>query len=282
MPSTRYLAITTGVATWGSTATWSDSDGGVTGFSVPVSGDTVRWTRGNASVVGQDLSAVVLANFYMSSQGTLGSSGSPFKIGLADSCDSRFTGDYGDIYIAPYMAASTPGKLSFNGNGVGTVYVSNKSTAVGTINCGAMCRVVILGSYDGLFTVNSLGNTLIESNSTAAASSCTVITQSGRTTIQRATLANSVMGGNCLVQGVGAAGNDTLVFPAGVLTFQSSGAINNLVTYSGAVAQSTGAPGPITVTNSTKWGSSSMFDTSAVPINYTFPTQDPTGGVASF
>lgn len=282
--ASRYLGVLSGTVTWNSTASWSATDGGATGASVPVSGDTVYLIRGNATIPGQDLSAVVLANLYVSFTGTMGTAGSPFKIGLADGADSRFSGDHGDIYISPSIAANTPptpiGKLSFLGNGVGNVQVSAKSSAVGNIVCGPQCRVVFLSTFDGTFTVNALGSVEIQSNSTAAGSSCSIITQSGRTICARAANGIDILGGVVTVTGTGAVADDTIVYSGGVLNYQSTGTITNLVTYSGGIAQCAGAPGPFTVTNSTKWGGSSLFATSAVPITYTNATREDSGGIA--
>lgn len=282
----RYLAIFSGTVTWNSTASWSATDGGSSGASIPVSGDTVFLLRGTATIPGQDLSAVVLANLYVSFQGTMGSLGNPFKIGLADGADSRFSGDHGDIYISPYIAANsgaptTPlGKISFLGNGVGNVQVSARSSAIGNIVCGAMCRVVFLSTFDGTFIVNAVGNVEIQSNSTAAASSCSIVAQSGRTTCARAANGIDILGGVVTVTGTGAVTDDTIVYSGGVLNYQSTGTITNLVTYSGGIAQCAGAPGPFTVTNSTKWGGSSLFSTSAVVITFTNDTREDNGGIA--
>lgn len=280
--ATRYMAVTTGTVTWNSTASWSATDGGSSGASIPVSGDTVFLLRGTATIPGQDLSAVVLANLYVSFQGTMGSLGNPFKIGLADGADSRFSGDHGDIYISPYIAANTPpvalGKISFLGNGVGNVQVSGRSSAIGNIVCGPMCRVVFLSTFDGTFIVNAVGNVEIQYNSTAAASSCSIVAQSGRTTCARAANGIDILGGVVTVTGTGAVADDTIVYSGGVLNYQSTGTITNLITYSGGIAQCAGAPGPFTVTNSTKWGGSSMFNTSSVVITYTNATREDSGG----
>lgn len=267
--ATRYLAITTGTVTWNSTASWSASDGGATGASIPVSGDTVYILRGNAFIPGQDLSAVVLANLYVSFQGTIGSSGSPFKIGLDTGCNSIFSGDHGDVFIAPFLASAVNGILSFLGNGMGNVTVmSNSASAQGTYLCGQRCRVNFSGSFEGTFTVVGLGNVNIE----YAATACLVSTQSGRTICSRSTGAATVLGGVLTITGVAAAGGITVVYPQGVLNYQATGTIANLTTNVGAVANSAGAPGAITVTNSTKWVGSKMFDQSAVNIVYTNPT----------
>jgi hypothetical protein len=261
----RFMAVTTGTVTWNSTATWSATDGGATGASIPVSGDTVYIIRGNATIPGQDLSAVVLANLYVSFQGTIGSLGSPFKIGLADGADSRFSGDHGDVYISPFIAANTPpttiGKISFLGNGFGNIV------------CGAMCRVVFLSTFDGLFTVNAIGNTEIQSNSTAGASSCSIVAQSGQVSCARATNNVSVLSGVVTISGVGGIAGTTMVYPNAILNYQSTGTIANLTTFPSGVAQSSGANGAFTVSKSTKWGGSTMFDSSIAMVTYTQQTE---------
>lgn len=275
--ATRWLAITTGQVVWNSTASWSATDGGATGASIPVTGDTVQIPRGFIQIPGQDLSAVVLAAMYVSAAVSFGSSGVPFSIGFANPASAAivcsFAGDYGDTYFAP-VCAGTNCVVQFTGNG--NVWLSN-ATAQGTFICaGGSVR------FASTFTNSTVGNwSIVQMGGTVAvdagtANAVNVDVQDGEMQSARSINTGTVSGRLFLTAQAAMAA--LTVFPAAFYCHQSTGTITMLTGKTGSILSDSGAIGPFTVTNATVYGTSQLFTRGNPLITYTNQPQMYTGG----
>lgn len=275
--ATRWLATLTGTVTWGSAASWSATDGGATGASVPVSADSVRINRGNATIPGQDLSAVVLADMIVSAPVTFGTSGVPFLIGFANPAAKAavlsFIGDYGDTYFGP-VCAGTNCVVQFSGGG--NVWLSG-ATAQGE-HIFSSGRVQIGATYTnstaGNFPVTVLGGKVFFDAGTSNAVNIDV--QDGAAYSARP-VGTATVSGRLTTTGTATVTAST-VFPNGTHIHQSSGVVTMITVKANGKASDAGATAPFTVTNATGYGNAVIFTTGNPLITYTNPKQYFGGG----
>lgn len=257
-------------------ANWSATRGGAGGNGPPIAGDAVHIVDSNSKIAGSDQSGVALASFEatFAPQGTssvpplsIGSLGTPLKIGLAAGATATLGGMHGDIYIGPTFADSA-GMLVCNG--LGNVVVSGVSSAGGgsIIGGSRAGKVTIASDYAGTFSVLNLGCQM-EVAYTATSTTMPVTVDAGVVTSYRSMTTGEVSGMLVLAHTAAASGTIT-VRKGGMHNHRSTGTLANMVVKSGGVASAVGGPSGFTVTNATVYGSGSMFPGST-NIVYTNP-----------
>lgn len=269
MPSTRYWVGGSGSQVWTSTANWSASDGGATGASVPVSGDTAYVTRGRSNIQGSDQSAVVLAYLLVSFNGTMGASASPFKIGIAapatagmETC--KFIGEYGDCYLS--IAHATSG-CTTQILGSGNVFLSAMS-ALGSFIFGELGRISIAASVAWPSTATDASFTTLGANvtvDTGATYPVSYTVQGGSVQCAQNTSSVEVMGGNAFTTGSATVAS-AKAHNGATYFHQSGGTITLCTTYKGGIASAQGATLPFAVTTGLKYAGSVLFDQPPVAV----------------
>jgi len=168
--ASRYLAILTGSVNWNSTASWSATNGGASGASVPVSGDTVYILNGNANInSGLDQSAVTNITLNISFGGSIGTDTT--SLVFADIAGASISNS-----PTVYIGAIT----------TGTYIVFEQSPCSVRITDGVVTNlfmgdgIVTLGSGVDAWTASVFGGQLfLDSSSTAGTGVCSFSVYSG-------------------------------------------------------------------------------------------------------
>jgi len=267
--ATRY--IVSGATDWSSTASWSATSGGAGGSTVPATGDTVFIDRPCYINAGLDQSAVTLGALNvtpgMSSGSFLGTSGTPFKVGIKSAGGSsgifKWAGG-GTLYYFGDGASSDVCDEFWFVSGSGKAYLVG-----GTITnayAGTSGLLTVAGATITGYLVTSGAGVLITSGSVEF-----LDVQSGVAVVDNANADNvNVYGGKCVLRGNACACEEVFISAGGKCSIQCSdgvtAAFGVVTVQTGGRVDAAGSPFPISVTTLYRYVGAYAFDNEDVPI----------------
>ena len=272
----RYLVPTSGSVNWNSTASWSATNGGVSGASVPVSGDNVYILNGSANInSGLSQTGVDLASLTVQFNGTIGTESTSLSLGSVTTCNF-FAGSTSVAYIDAVTAStinmyegtqasvsigtSASGKWDFN-VADGTLYV--KTTLTGTV----AASYVYGGNVKALASTTTSTGWLIVVYGGNVSWNSPLNSGGDQISVEGGVFGYNAPPGYDNTNGV----FTVLVIGSGIYYHNTTGKIRAISVH-GATASAAGAPGPFTVTNSDIYADGTLFQNPPVAVTYTNPT----------
>ena len=272
----RYLVPTSGSVNWASTASWSATNGGVSGASVPVTGDNVYILNGAANInSGLSQTGVDLASLTVQFNGTIGTESTSLSLGAVTDCNF-FSGSTCVAYIdvvttgiinmyegtqaSVSVGTSASGGWNFN-VADGTLYLKTTLTGGGSVSYVYGGNVKSLSS-----TTTSTGWTIAQYGGNISWNS--PLNSGG----DQISVEGGVFGYNAPPGYDNTNGVFVIVVAAsGIYYHNTTGKIRAIFVH-GATTSAAGAPGPFTVTNSDIYADGTLFQNPPVVVTYTNPT----------
>lgn len=266
--ASRYLVPTSGNVDWSSTSSWSATDGGASGASVPGTGDTAYLLRGTAAITSGLNQSTQTPTVVIQFDGSIGTESTSLTFDSA-------TITVGDSSSATVFVAAAAGiTVTLFENTSANVYVTAAPSGI-TARVGGGGLSIAGGIPGGSVYVYG-GN--VKTTASTVATAYAILMYAGFVTWQaQLDTAIIVIHGGTFVAACapGGVGSNTIsqvdVDAGGLYYHNTSNTISAMYVYAGT-ASAAGAVAPFTVTNSILTANGNLFQDPPVVITYTNPT----------